>query len=82
MYARIWTAQVLVPRSMVYIGFQTPLSILPLMEGGAPECVLNIAHGFVVKRKPHRSTAQGIFQTPSTALILTEGGGVQNGILL
>jgi hypothetical protein len=34
MYARIWTAQVSALRSTVYIGFRTPPSVLPLMEGG------------------------------------------------
>jgi hypothetical protein len=79
MYARIWTAQVSVPRSTVYIGFRTPPSILPLMEGGGggggPECVLKITHRSAVERKARRSTAQGIFRTPPTDLPLTVGGG-------
>jgi hypothetical protein len=51
-----------------------PRSVLPLMEGGGPECVIKDMHRSVVKRKAHRSMAQGVFRNPPTDLPLTEGG--------
>jgi hypothetical protein len=76
MHARIWMAQVSMLRSMVCIGFRTPPSILPLMEGeGGLKCVLKSMPRSVVERKACRSMAQGVFQTTPTVLPLTVGGG-------
>jgi hypothetical protein len=43
--------------------------------GGGLECVINNAHRSAAKKQAHRSTAQGVFWTPPTDLLLTEGGG-------
>jgi hypothetical protein len=61
---------------VVYIGFQTPPSILLLTGGGGgPECVLKITHRSAVEKEARKSTARGIFRTPSVDLPLTVGGG-------
>jgi hypothetical protein len=78
--ACIWMAQDQARKSTINVGFWTPPSILPLMGGGGPECVINRAHRSVAQKQAHRSMAQDVFRTPPTDLPLTEGG-VQNGIL-
>jgi hypothetical protein len=45
-------------------------------NGGGPECVIKNAPRSAAKKQAHRSTAQGVFQTPPNDLLLTEGGGV------
>jgi hypothetical protein len=37
--------------------------------------VIKNAPRSAAKKKAHRSTTQGVFQTPPTDLLLTEGGG-------
>jgi hypothetical protein len=37
--------------------------------------VIKNAHRSAAKKQAHRSTAQGVFRTPPTDLLLTEGGG-------
>jgi hypothetical protein len=72
MYARIWTAQVSALRSTVCIGFRTPPSVLPLMEGGGggPEWNFTLAGPLSVRGtnilvpSPHRLPCVPFTQSP------------------
>jgi hypothetical protein len=67
---RIWTAQVSAFRSTVCIGFWTPPSVLPLMEGWGPEWNFTLAGPLfvcgmnILVLSPHRLPCVPFSQSP------------------